>query len=141
LVLAVGSQPLPEKWGGIEPQHVHPQIGEEEHHLHHFEEDLGIGVVEIPLIAVESGPYPTACAGHGRNPGEVARRLMGKDLRQGPLIGIGLAAIGEGMEIVQILRFTVDGALRPFMLPGHVIQHQIEAQTDPPCPQLIRPGL
>ena len=49
-------------------------VGQEQHHLGHFEKDAGVGPVQVPLVVVERRPDPAAhllveqenCPAHGR---------------------------------------------------------------------------
>ncbi len=64
LVLAVGAEALPHEGHGIETQNVDAPVGEIQHHIDNFEEDLRVRPVQVPLVFVEGGPDPFAEVGY-----------------------------------------------------------------------------
>jgi hypothetical protein len=62
--------------------------------VEHLDEDLRIGVIEVPLIVVEHGHHPPP---HLPVPGEVAGAALRKNLRHRLLEQVRDAAIGEGV--------------------------------------------
>ena len=59
-VLAAGAQLLPDEGHRIHPQDLHALVRQEQHLLGHGPEDRRVGVVQVPLEAVERGPDPPA---------------------------------------------------------------------------------
>ena len=95
LALAVGAQALPDEGDGVKAQHVDPAVGEVEDDRRVLAQDGRIGPVEVPLELVERRPDPAV---ELVVPREVARREVGEDLGQGPLVGVGHHAVGEDVE-------------------------------------------
>ena len=126
LVLAVGAHPLPQERRRVQPQHVNAVVGQGEHRPEHGAEDGGVGVVQIPLIVVERRPYPA----QPRHLSEAAGRGTGKDLRQRPLVGVGLGAVGIDQVHLTVGRLPGGGLACPFVLACGVVQDQVNAQRD-----------
>ena len=57
-VLAGRAELLPDEGDGVHPQNVHALVGQEQHLAGHGPEDVGVGVVQVPLEGVERGPDP-----------------------------------------------------------------------------------
>src|SRR3712207_8835877 len=58
---------LPQERRGVEAQDVDADGGEVEHHLGHRAEDLGVRVVQVPLVRVERRPHPALELGYPRD--------------------------------------------------------------------------
>ena len=125
LVLAVRALALPQEGDGVQAQHVDPGGRQAEHRLGHRAEDLGVGVVEVPLVGVEGGPHPAL---ELRLPREAARRRGGEDLGQRHLVGVGLGAIGERAVEGQRPRVAGQRGLRPRVLARGVVEDHVDAQ-------------
>ncbi len=78
-VFAVGAHLLPDKSHCIQAQHFHALVGQKKHLFRHAVENRRVGVIQIPLIGVESGPYPFS---NFFAVGKCAGMLIGKDLTQ-----------------------------------------------------------
>src|SRR5207248_894771 len=91
-VLAAGTHALPDERDRVEPEELHTSVGDEQHLLGHRSEDRRVGVVEIPLEAVEGRPDPFA---YVLTPGKAPAAHGGEDLTQRALVGIGYRPIGE----------------------------------------------
>ena len=64
-------------------------------------------------------------------PGEVARGEVREDLRQGALVGVGQLAVGEDVEVVAVVLARPPARrLRPLVLAGDVVEHEVEHQAD-----------
>ncbi len=104
-----------------------PAVGDEQHLFGHSAEDRGVGVVQIPLEAVEGRPDPLVDV---LTPGKAPMAHCGEDLTQRALVGIGHCPVGE--EEVETLVFIVSslGAARPLMLVRGVVEYEVEYQAD-----------
>ena len=89
-------------------------------------------VVQIPLEAVEGGPHPLADVGAV---GEAARPLVGEDLAQGALVGVGLGAVREDEVVLGVVGVARQRSLRPAVLVGGVVEDEVEHQADAVLPQ------
>ena len=63
---------------------------------------------------------------------------VGEDLRQGALVGVRHDAVGVDVEVVAVALLPRPRAATPFVLPGHVVEHQVEHQRDPLSPKVAR---
>ncbi len=86
LILAAGAHPLPQERDRVEAQHLHSEVGQEQHDLGELREHIGVGPVEVPLIGVEGRPDPGVQV---VVEGEVAGREVGEDLEEGAFVGVG----------------------------------------------------
>ena len=132
LVLARRAQPLPDEGDGVEPDHVDAEVGEEQDDVGELVEDVGVRPVEVPLPRVERRPHPP---GGVVVPREAARGEVGEHLGQRALVGVGQLAVGEDAEVGAVVRIAATGRLRPLVLAGDVVEHEVEAQADAPLPQ------
>ncbi len=82
-VLATGAHLFPYKGHGIHPKDIHPHISLKQHIVEHFHEHIRVRIVEIPLVFVEYGHYPTV---HFFVESKVARSTFRKNLGHGLLI-------------------------------------------------------
>ena len=93
LVLAVRADALPQERGGVQPQHVDADRGQPQHRLGHRHEDVGVRVVEVPLVAVERRPDPAVldpreaarARCQGRRRAACARRRRARTVRERPI--------------------------------------------------------
>ena len=124
LVLAVGAEPLPQERDRVQPQDVDADVREPEHRLGDRDEHLGVGVVEVPLEAVEGRPHPAPV-----DLGEAPGRRLGEHLGQRPLVRVGLGPVGE---------LVVEAGPRgPLMLGRRMVEDDVDAQGDPGRAQLV----
>ena len=107
-VLAARAHLLPDEGHRIQAQHLDPGVGQEEHLARHLAEDRRVAVVQVPLEDVEGRPDPHADLGAI---GERARMLVGEDLAQRALVGVGHRAVGEDKVVLAIVRVAGQGAL------------------------------
>ena len=91
LVLAVGTHTLPDERDRVEPEELHAGVGDEQHLLGHRTEDRRVGVVQIPLKAVEGRPDPLV---YVLTPGKATAAHGGEDLTQRALVGVGYRPVG-----------------------------------------------
>ena len=134
LVLAVGAQVLPDERDRVEPQNLYPAVGDEQHLLSHSAEDRGVGVVQIPLEAVEGRPDPLADI---LTPGKAPVAHCGEDLTQRALVGIGHGPVGEEEVETLVLMVASLGAARPLMLVRGVVKYEVEHQADAMLLELV----
>lgn len=120
LVLAIGAHALPRERDGIEAQDLDAEVREIQDDVDVLPQHRRVGPVDIPLPGIEGGPHPAA---DRVIPGEAARREVGEDLRQRPLVGVRLLSIGIDVEVVAICRISRLRAPRPIMFAGNVVQH------------------
>ena len=127
LVLAVGAKLLPDKRNRVEPENLHAAVGNEQHLLGHSAEDRRVGVVQIPLKAVEGRPDPLVDV---LTPGKAPTAHRGEDFTQRALVGIGHCPVRE--EEVETFVFIVAslGTARPLMLVRSVVEYEVEHQAD-----------
>ena len=124
-VLAIGAQPFPDERHRVESQDFHPLVRKKQHLLHHPAEDLGVFVVQIPLIIVERGPHPFL------DPVAIDKRawmILRKHLAHAALEGVRSFAIRIHPVIILVILIAHQGFLSPFMLVGGVIENKIEHQ-------------
>ena len=91
-------------------------------------------VVQVPLEDVEGGPDPLADL---FPVGEGARMLVGEDLPQRALVGVGHGAVGEEEVVVGVLGIAGQRALRPAVLVRGVVEDEIQHQADARGAQLV----
>jgi hypothetical protein len=127
LVLAVGAQALPDERDRVEPQNLHAGVGDEQHLLGHRTEDRRVGVVQIPLEAVEGRPDPFADV---LTPGKAPMAHCGEDLTQCVLVGIRHRPVGEEEVETLVLVVACLGAPRPLVLVRGVVEYEVEHQVD-----------
>ena len=132
LVLAVGAESLPDEGDGVEPQHLHTEISQEQDDLGVFGEYFRVRPVDVPLVGVEGGPHPALCL---IVPGEAAWGEVGEDLRQEGFVGVGFRAIRIDPEVVAVLGVSGARGPRPGVLAGDVVQHQVDDQADAGTPE------
>ena len=133
--LAAGTQSFPHEGHRIQPQHIDAGIGEVQHDLGNFKENLRVSPVQIPLVFVESGPDPFAEIGVM---GEIAGGIVGKNLDQ--RLFIGLRHVGAVEHQIHVLRRLVAlcGALGPVVFLGGMVQHKVDTKRDAALAQLCR---
>ncbi len=127
LVLAIRAHALPDKRDRVQAQDLDAGVGDAEHLLGHGAEHRRVGVVQIPLEAVEGRPDPLA---HILAPGEAAAPHSREDIAQRLLVGIRQRAVGEQEVVALVLHVAGLGAARPIVLVGGVIEDGIEHQAD-----------
>jgi hypothetical protein len=127
LVLRVGAEPFEHERDGVQPQHLHAEIGQEQHDVGVLEEDVGIRPVDVPLPGVERRPHPRL---QGVLVGEAARREVREDLGQGALVGVGHGAVREKVEVVLVPLLARPRPFGPEMFAGNVIEHEIQDEAD-----------
>ena len=116
LVDARRAEPLPGERDGIEPEDVDAAIGKPQDRVEHGREDVRIRVVEVPLVRPERCPYPAAgSAVRLVEPGERAGRPVGKDRRDGALVGVRHGAVREGGVEVRVRRVAGEPAASPLV--------------------------
>ena len=69
--------------------------------------------------------------------GEGAGVLVGEDLAQRRLVGVGHRAVGEHAVVVLVLRVARQGLLRPVVLVGGVVEDEVDHQADACRAQLV----
>ena len=139
LVHARGAQPLPHERHGVHPEDLDPPVGQPQHRVEDSGEDVRVGVVEVPLVAEERRPHPRAAAAAGRaDPGERAGRAVREDVADRGLVRVGHVPVVEGEVEVRVRRVAGQPRLRPRVLAGGVVQHEVDAQAHPALAQ--RPG-
>ena len=104
-----------------------PRLARAEDDVGVLAEDLGVGPVDVPLVVVEGRPHP---GGEVVVPGEVAGREVGKDLRQGRLVGVGHLPVVVDVEVGTLALVTRTRRRRPRVLTRDVVEHQVEAEAD-----------
>ena len=109
-VLGIGPDLFPEESEGVKPHHIDPLVGQGHQVAEHLQKDLGVPVIEVPLVAVEDGHHP---APHFRDIGKVARGRLGEDLGQVLLKCIRDAAVGVGVVVRLVFRVALPGLHRP----------------------------
>ena len=119
------SPALPEERHGVQAHDVDADGRQRQHDLRHRDEDLGVGVVEVPLVGVERRPHPAPQLGL---PGEVAGGVVGKDLRQRRLVGVRHSAILEGPVEGELALVAGQRGLRPGVLARGVVDDDVDAQ-------------
>ena len=137
LVLAVRAQLLAGEGNRVQAEHVHAEIGEEQHDAAHLHQHPGVRPVEVPLEAVEGGPHPAAELG---DVGEVARGQIGKDLGQGALVGVRQRPVRIGQVEGQGVRVARSRRLRPWVAVGGVVHDQVEHEAAPRSVQAADKG-
>src|SRR2546427_11614570 len=80
--LAGGSELLPDEGHGVHAKEVHALVRQEQHFPGHGAEDLGIGVVQVPLERVEGCPHPATIGKRHKRTGVV----IWEDLADSPLV-------------------------------------------------------
>ena len=125
-VAAVGAELLPDIRDRVQTDHVHALIGEEEEVLRHVVEHDGVAVVEIPLIGIEEGHHDLAAV---VEPGEVARRRRGEDLRHRALILERKVPVVEEEVAASRHRVARSRGARPGMILARVVHHEVEADA------------
>jgi hypothetical protein len=139
LVLAAGSLALPHEGHGVHPEDIHAAVGQPGDLAEHRQGDGRVRVVEVPLVGPERGPHPAACTVAGlRHPAEGARRPVGEHLRDRRVVGVGQLPVGERGVEVGVRRVAGQPGLRPGVLAGRVVEHQVDAQAHVPLVQLQR---
>ena len=145
LGLARGAQLLPDERHGVQAQHLGPLVRQEQHFRGHGVEDVRVGVVEVPLEAVERGPHPPGIrvvgarvpsrrrAVHAReHPGVVVR----EDLPRGALELVRHGALRVHPVEAFVERVPGGRGPGPLVLVGGVVEHEVQHQGDPVGPQL-----
>ena len=135
LVLAAGPHALPDEGDRVEPEDLHAGVGDEEHLLGHRAEDCGVGVVQIPLEAVEGRPDPLL---EVLTPGEAPAAHGGEDVTQGALVDVRQRPVGEEEVEALVLGVASLRAPRPLMLVGGVVEDEVEHQADAMLLELAR---
>ena len=130
-VLAAGAQPLPDEGHGVHAQHLGAQVGNGQHLAGHGVEHGRVGVVQVPLKAVEGRPHPTAVL----QLRERAGMLVGKDLPHRAVVGIGQRAVGEEQVKVLVACLAGHAALCPLVLVAGVVEDEVQHQADALPPQ------
>ena len=130
LVLAVGAEALPDERRGVQPQHLDPPVGQPAHDPEEGAEDLGVGVVQVPLELVERRPHPPPGLRHER---EAAGREVGEHLAERALVGVRGLAVGERQVEVQVGRVAGQRPLRPLVLAGGVVHTTSTQRLIPRC--------
>ena len=127
MILAAGAHALPDKGDRIEPEDLYPDVGDEEHLLGHRAEDCRVGVVQIPLEAVESCPDPPVDV---LTPAKAPTAHRGEDLTQRAFVGVGYPPVGEEEVKALVLVVASLGAPCPLVLIGGVVEDEVEHQAD-----------
>ena len=127
LVLAVGPQSLPEERDGVQPQYLDADVCQEEHDVGVLGEDVGVGPVHVPLPGIEGGPHPAVQVVVER---EAAGSEIGEHLGQRLLEPVGLDPVRVDPEVPAVVRIAGPRRHRPGVLPGNVIEHEIDNQAD-----------
>jgi hypothetical protein len=97
LVLTGGAQSLPDKGDGVQPEHFDALICKKQHLFGHGTKHFRIGIVQVPLVAVEGGPNPAI---DGLAPGKAAFADGWKDIPQVFLVLVSLCAVRKCQVIV-----------------------------------------
>ena len=134
-VPAAGPKLLPDIGDRVDAEDLHAQVGKEQDVRRHLVEHDGILIVQIPLIGVKGGQHIFF---HLLAPGKIARRGGGKYLRHG-LLKLRGNIIGI-VALIPVLIFLLPGLRphRPLMGVRRVVHHHVQAEADPPLPQLSR---
>ncbi len=124
-VLAIGAGLLPEERLPVDPDDPGPEIGEEKHLGDDGRQDVGIGIVEIPLAVTTGGPHPGA-AFDVLVPGERISTTFGPGRSQVGGVRIGNCAVRE--EVVEALAIGFAGGcrLRPSVIGGGATEDHVE---------------
>ncbi len=130
-VFAVGSHLFPDEGDRIQPDDFHALVGQEEQFFGHPVENGRVGIVQIPLVAVEGRPDPATGSAPGRREkGKSAGVFIGENFPQGEFVCIGQFPVGiDEIKLFEI-RVAGQGALGPEMLIGGVIEDQVDHQAD-----------
>ncbi len=131
-ILTVCPQFLPHEGHGIEAQKLDALISQKEHLAQHGVKDRGVRVFQIPLEGVEGRPDPAVDFGAV---GEVARRVLRKNLAEMFLVLVRQRAVREHEEVILIILVARQRVLRPLVFVAGVIKHEIEHHTDAVLPQ------
>ena len=134
LVLTVRSDPLPGEGHGIEAQHVDAQVGEEAHDIEHLDEDVGIGVVQVPLECVERRPHPST---HRVVPGEIARCHRREHFGKAALPAVGLDPVRIGEKVRALCFVSRHRFESPRVGVGGVVHHEIDAHRHLPFVEFV----
>src|SRR5690348_11323417 len=82
-IFAVGAQLFPNECNSVESQNLYSAVSDEEHLFSHSTENCGVGIIQIPLKAVEGRPDPPVDI---FTPGKAPAANQGKDLAQRALV-------------------------------------------------------
>ena len=125
---AARAELLPDERDGVHAQNLDALVGEEEHLAGHRSEDGGVGVVEVPLEAVEGRPDPPPAAVADRHEG--AGVVVGEDLAHRLLVLVGHRAVGEDPVVVLELLLARECTLRPLVLVRGVVEDEVDDEGD-----------
>ena len=134
-VTAAGAQLFPDIGHGVDAEHVHPQIGQEQQVAGHLVKDHRVAVVHIPLVGIEGGQHILA---HLLAPDEVARRGVGEHLGHGLLKLAGNVIVVIALVAGLVLRVAFTGTDGPVVLIGGMVDDKVQAQAHPPGAAGIR---
>ena len=145
LGLARAAQLLPDEGHGVQAQHLRALVREEQHLPRHGVEDLRVGVVQVPLEAVERGPHPAgigverARGAPGR--GAVHTREDSRVVVREDLPGRALERVRKGAVPVDPVepfevRVPRGRGPGPLVLVGGVVEHEVQHERDPLRAQL-----
>ncbi len=117
---AIGADLFPQKRHRIEPDDAHPLVDMQPHDPQKFEQNLGVGEIQIDLIMAEGAP-------------DMARPIGGFDLaQQGLRAGahhLAQIVVGTGFKEKPVIgRMALQIGVEPDRLRGHMIEHQIGHQ-------------
>jgi hypothetical protein len=103
---------------------------------------FGLAVVEVPLVTEEGGPHPPAASAvRGVDPAERPGRAVGKHVGDRRLVGVGHLPVREGDVEVRVLGLVGEPSLRPGVLAGRVVEHEVHAEAHPALAQGLGGGL
>jgi hypothetical protein len=131
-VEAAGARALAHERDGVHPDDLDAAVGQEQDGVEHGGEDPRVGVVEVPLVVEERGPHPAVGLGReGERAGCGVREHVGDRgldrVRPGP---VRVAQVEAGVRGV-----PGQPGLRPRVLAGGVVEHQVHAQADAARPE------
>ena len=129
-VFAVCAELLPDKRDRVQADHFHALVCKEEHFFCHAIEHRRVGVIQVPLVAVERRPGPAALFEQIREERERARVFIGEDFAQILLVGIGHLPVWKDTIELQVFLIAGFGAFGPEVLIGCVVEHEIHNQAD-----------
>ena len=133
-VFAAGALPFDQIRHSITPESIQSLIKPKSHHLQHGLSQLGIIIVEVRLVAEESMPVIPLRDGI---PGPIGSLRVNKN---DPGLLILFVTVAPDVEVAHGRLGRSSGLLKPGMLIGSVIEHEIRNHTDPPPMRFLKEG-
>ena len=122
-VLAPCSFFFPDKCRGIDAKNINAKICIKENSIDHFNKDLRVGIIEIPLVIMKYGHHPFVAFFDIR---KISRGCFWKNIRHRSVIFISLCSVIKKIKIILVLFVTFFCFHCPFMLVRSMIEHNIK---------------